>query len=182
MRRPHTHLVGTFEEEDMSSTGQDGTHRRGFFRALTWVVAIGAIGAGGLAWAGHMGKGPLGSGVHGRFAERFARLHVELATERAMRSVKATPEQREKVDAILDKAFADHQRFRQQHEALRSEALEVLGAETVDRERLESLRARHLQVAEEGSKHLTAVIADIADVLTPAQRQKLAAHASEMLE
>jgi protein CpxP len=165
----------------MSSEKTNGG-RRWILAATTGVVAALALTTAGFAWAGQHGMGPMAGGLHGHFGERFARLHVEMMTEHALREAKATPEQREKIQAILDKAFADHQAFRKQHESLRREGLEVLSADTVDRARIEDLRVRHLQIAEEGSKHLASVLADVADVLTPAQRQKLAAHVHAVLE
>jgi Spy/CpxP family protein refolding chaperone len=119
---------------------------------------------------------------HGRFGGRFARLHAEFITDRALRVAEATPEQREKVEAILDKAFAEHGRFKEQHHALHGEVMAALTGDSVDREQLEALRAKHLRLADQGSRQLTAVVGDIAEVLTPEQRQKLAAHARQMFE
>jgi Spy/CpxP family protein refolding chaperone len=45
-----------------------------------------------------------------------------------------------------------------------------------DRAALEALRAEHLALADDVSKRLAAGLADAADVLTPEQRAKLAAH------
>jgi periplasmic protein CpxP/Spy len=148
---------------------------------LAATVAVLGAGAAALAWAGHHGMGPLGGGhSHGHFGAKFARLHVEMVLDRALRVAEATPEQREKVDAIVEKAFADHERHRDQHHALKGQALEILSAEVIDRARLEELRARHMQVAQQGSRQLVTVLADVAEVLTPEQRQKLAAHVKEM--
>jgi protein CpxP len=144
-------------------------------------ASVGVLGAGAaaLAWAGHHGMGPLG-GHHGHFGAKFARLHVEMVLDRALRVAEATPDQREKVDAIVEKAFAEHARHHDQHKALKGQALEILSADVIDRARLEELRARHMQVAQQGSRQLVTVLADVAEVLTPEQRQKLAAHVKEM--
>ena len=150
------------------------------------IVVAGAIGlaltAGGLAVAAHNGAGPFAGHGHGHFRERFGRLHVERVTEHVLRTAEATPEQRQKVQAILDKAFADHRRFHEQHQALRQEAIEIFTADAIDRGRLEELRAKHVQIAAQGSRQVAAVLADVAEVLTPDQRQKLAAHARQMFE
>ena len=138
--------------------------------------------AAGLVWAGQQGMGPLGAGGHCRFGARFARLHADFMTDRILRVAEATPEQREKVEAIVAKAFADHARFRQQHQGLRGQALEILAADSVDRSRLEELRARHMRIADQGSRQIVNVLAEVADVLTPEQRQKLTDHARQMLE
>jgi hypothetical protein len=113
---------------------------------LTASVAGLAVLAAGAAWAGRHGMGPLG-GHHGHFGAKFARLHVEMVLERALRVAEATPEQKQKIDAIVEKAFADHSRHREQHQALKGQALEILTADVIDRTRLEELRARHMQVA-----------------------------------
>ena len=146
------------------------------------VLGLGLTAAAGLAWAGQHGKGPLAAGGHCRFGARFARLHAEMMTDRAMRVAEATPEQRAKVEAIVDKAFADHARYRTQHESLRGQALEILSADVIDRAQLDELRAKHLRIADQGSRQLVTVVTEIAEVLTPEQRQKLAAHAKQMLE
>lgn len=152
----------------------------------TRVLAASALGlgliAGGLAWAGQQGRGPLAGGGHCRFGARFARLHADFMTDRLLRVAEATPEQRTKVEAIVEKAFADHAKFRAQHQAMRGQALEILSADVIDRARLDELRARHLRIADQGSRQLVDVVAEVADVLTPEQRQKLAEHAKQMFE
>jgi protein CpxP len=159
-----------------------GCHRRG--RLLVGILAVAALATAGLAWAGtHAASSWAGcDGAGGGFGHRFARLHAEFAVDRALKGAQATPEQRERVEAIVERAFADHAKFRDEHRGLHEEALAILGAPTVDRARLETLRAKHVAIAEEGSRQVTAAIADIADVLTPDQRQKLAAHARQMFE
>jgi periplasmic protein CpxP/Spy len=168
----------------MTETSEKPTrcHRRGrYFVAL---LALLALTTAGLAWAGtravHSWAGCDGPG--GGFGHRIARLHAEHAVDRALRTAQASPQQREQVEAIVERAFADHAKFREQHRSLHAEAIQVLTAPTIDRSRIEALRTRHLAIAEEGSRHLTAVLADIGDVLTVEQRQKLAAHARQMFE
>jgi Spy/CpxP family protein refolding chaperone len=141
------------------------------------VLTLGTA-AVGLTAAAHHGVGPFAE--HGHFGARFARLHVEFMVDRALKVAEATPEQKQKIDAIVEKAFADHARFGEQHKALHTQALEIFAADTIDRDKLEELRVKHLQIAQQGSKQLVTVLADIADVLTPEQRQKLAAHIKEM--
>jgi len=45
---------------------------------------------------------------------------------------------------------------------------------------LEAARAQHLQLADQASKRFTQLIADVGDVLTPAQRKALADHLTKM--
>jgi Spy/CpxP family protein refolding chaperone len=63
---------------------------------------------------------------------------------------------------------------RERHLDLRTQVRDVLAAPTVDRAKLEALRAEHLKVAEEASQKVTTALAEAAEVLTPAQRADLA--------
>ena len=51
--------------------------------------------------------------------------------------------------------------------------VDTLAAPTVDRAKLETLRADQMKLAETATKRVTDAVADIADVLTPAQRADL---------
>ena len=59
------------------------------------------------------------------------------------------------------------------HDA-RRQAVALLSQQHVDRAALEALRADQLKLAENASQRLTQALADVADVLTPEQRQQLA--------
>ena len=54
-----------------------------------------------------------------------------------------------------------------------SRCIDTLAAPTVDRAKLETLRADQMKLAETATKRVTDAVADIADVLTPAQRAEL---------
>jgi protein CpxP len=166
----------------MNTDFPTNAHKRGHGRKLIAIVALLALAGAGAAWAGHhRGGAGCRDGASG-FGHKFARLHMEFAVDRALRAAEATPDQRTRVEAILEKAFAERDAFRAQHRDLHDEALAVLTSDVVDRDRLESLRARHMQAAEQGSRRITAMIAEVAEVLRPEQRQRLAAHARQMCE
>jgi Spy/CpxP family protein refolding chaperone len=59
----------------------------------------------------------------------------------------------------------------------RQQAIDLMGAETVDRAAIENLRAEQFALMDASSKRLTQALADAADVLTVAQRKKLAERA-----
>jgi len=59
------------------------------------------------------------------------------------------------------------------HDA-RRQAIELLSQQNIDRAALETLRTEQLKLAEQASQRLTQALADVADVLTPEQRQRLA--------
>src|SRR5687767_10932483 len=93
------------------------------------VLALGLAVAGtGWAVASHQGFGPMGAGGHCKFGARFARLHADFMTDRILRVVDATPEQRQQVEAIVEKAFAERAKYRGQHQAMHAQAVEILTA------------------------------------------------------
>jgi len=58
--------------------------------------------------------------------------------------------------------------------AARKRAVELLAADHIDRGAIEALRVEHIQLAEQASKRFTQALADVAEVLTPAQRKQIA--------
>jgi protein CpxP len=67
-----------------------------------------------------------------------------------------------------------------QLQAARTQAIAALTQDTVDRPALEAARVAHLQLADQASKRLTQLLADVDEVLTPAQRTALAARLQQM--
>ena len=130
--------------------------------------------AGGAAAAfswGAFGHGRRGR--HGDFgsSERIERMVKHLAVE-----VDATPEQQEKLNAIAKQAAKDLEPLRGQAMETRKQAMELLSQPSVDRAALEKLRVSKLQHADAMSRRVTQALGDAAEVLTPEQRKKLAAH------
>lgn len=131
-------------------------------------------GASGVAWWAHASPpqdaspnamAAFGMGDASRHATQIAR-HLD--------EIGASPQQKAQVDALLEAAKADfapfHDKARQDHEAL----VAALAQDEVDRAALEQWRLSHLQAADVGSQRKVQLIADIAEVLTPAQRRALA--------
>lgn len=137
--------------------------------ALGLVVVL--AGAAGIAWA--TGVGPAAVGHHFCKAGRFKEL-AEFRVHRALKQVNASEAQEEQILALLDAQFARHAGMIGVHDELHQRALTALTGETVDRVALEAVRAEALRRADDGSKELVKAIADMAEVLTPAQRQQLA--------
>ena len=129
------------------------------------------LGCGGTCWA--TGVGPAGLG-HGFCKAGMFREMAEFRIHRALKAVNASDAQEEQILAILEAQFAKHQQMRAVHEELHSRLLAALTADSVDRAALEAVRADALQRVEAGSKELVKAIADMAEVLTPEQRAKLA--------
>jgi protein CpxP len=99
---------------------------------------------------------------------------IERGVERLGWVTDASSEQKQKINAIAQKAADDVFALRQKHLEARKQVIDTLAAPSVDRARLETLRADQMKLAETATKRVTDAVADIADVLTPAQRADLA--------
>jgi periplasmic protein CpxP/Spy len=137
--------------------------------ALGLVVILG--GAAGLAWA--TGVGPAAVGHHFCRAGGFREM-AEFRVHRALKQVDASEAQEERILALLDAQFARHAGMAAVHDEMHQRVLDALTGDTVDRAALEAVRADALRRADDGSRELVGAIADMAEVLTPAQRRQLA--------
>jgi Spy/CpxP family protein refolding chaperone len=135
--------------------------------ALGALLAAPAFGRGGLFGHGHGGWGRHG---HQRLDEAHIRAHVEWL----LRGNDATPEQIEEITRIASAAAQDLHGLRDRGRD-HARLVTALSGETVDRAALEALRAEHVAALEDGSRKLTDALAQVAEVLTPAQRAALAA-------
>jgi Spy/CpxP family protein refolding chaperone len=124
---------------------------------------------------GWRGDGPGWRGWHGgpRHGGFFGG-RMERMVDRALWSVDATREQRDKVTTIFERAADDVFALRAQHLEGRRQIREALAAPTVDRARIEAVRGDQMKLAETASKRITDAFADAAEVLTPEQRAQLA--------
>jgi Spy/CpxP family protein refolding chaperone len=139
--------------------------------ATTFVVG-GLTGSGAIAVAADMaeshGMGH-GMGHGGMHAMMGAHIDEMLA------KLDATPDQSARIHAILKDAMASmgpvHERLAGAH----GEIHKLLAAPTIDRGALEQLRAARIADLDRASKVMVQAMADAAEVLTPAQREKLGA-------
>jgi len=132
-------------------------------------IAAAIQGAGGLGGFHH------GWGHHGfqAMSPEAAKEHIQVAAKWALRDVDASDEQQEKIGAIAAGAVDDLFRLRQRHLDNRQAFHAQLGGGSVDRAALEEIRKSEMALADEASKRLVRALADMADVLTPEQRQAL---------
>jgi Spy/CpxP family protein refolding chaperone len=137
---------------DRQSSDEDGG--RPFWQRGGQMREFGGLGAGG--------------------ARMFFPGRVERAVDRLARLTDASTEQKQKINTIAQKAADDLSAIREQHLAARKQFLETLAAPTIDRSKLESLRTDQMKLIDSATKRATTAVADIADVLTPAQRADLA--------
>jgi Spy/CpxP family protein refolding chaperone len=138
--------------------------RRFLFASVLLVTGgvIGAVVAGPVA----------GQGWHGD--RMFFPGPIERGVERLGWMVDASTEQKQKINAIAQKAADDVFELRTKHLEARKQAIAILAAPTIDRAQLESLRTDQMKLAETAARRITDSVGDIAEVLTPAQRADLA--------
>jgi periplasmic protein CpxP/Spy len=136
----------------------------------TLVIAVASAAAIVPLVALAMPGGPGGPGMmdgHGGHGMR----HM---LERMLDKVDATEAQRAQITQITQLAETD---LRAQHEAgraLREQALALMAAPTLDAAAAESLRQQMLTRHDQASRRMMQAMLDIGNVLTPAQRVKLA--------
>lgn len=140
------------------------------FATTSFSQGFGGFGPGfghfGHGWGGPFGGGPIDSAwVEARLKRMIGHLAIELD---------ATPEQQQKLQAIVTAAAKDVLPAREKMLAARQQARDLLTQATVDRAALEKLRADQIATADATSKRVLQAVADAAEVLTPDQRKKLA--------
>jgi protein CpxP len=150
--------------------------------ARRWMLAVSlAFVVGAMTTAG----ASLAGGGNDRFAHHAHGRHVAMdpaAMDRHLDKMAdqlladGTPEQKVRVAAIAKSAIADLRPAHAQLHKAHTRAHELLMAPVVDRAALEQLRAEQLAQMDFASKRILTALEDAAEVLTPAQREKLAEH------
>lgn len=97
--------------------------------------------------------------------------HLEKRVDRALSGTDATAEQKSKVTAIMQSAFADMKPLRAKRAENRKAMTDVLQAPSIDRLKIEQLRVEQMRMVDEASKRFSTAMADAGDVLSQAQRQ-----------
>jgi protein CpxP len=150
--------------------------------ALVTALACGlALGAGSLA----LGVGSLAAAAQetnrsGHPGMRLA--FIQHATAFLLDSVGANAAQEAKAHDIIAANLVDLAPDPQQREAFRKQALDLLGAPSVDRAAVEKLRAEVVASFDAKSKKVVDSVLDIADELTPAQRAAAVARIEEFAQ
>lgn len=100
--------------------------------------------------------------------------HVGMVADWLLYRVEASDEQKSRVQAILERTVDDLEALHPDREALHDQVKGLLTAETIDRDAIERLRSEQLERFDLASRKISTALADVADVLTPAQRSELA--------
>jgi Spy/CpxP family protein refolding chaperone len=135
--------------------------------AFTGAAATSAIGQYGPPWGWH---GP--GFMRGPLSPAQIEDRVDRGIRHAAIELDATPEQQEKLRAIAKGAVKDLLPMREKAQAARAHAAELLTQPKVDRAAIEAFRAEQMATAEAASKRFAQAVGDVAEVLTPEQRQK----------
>lgn len=164
------------QSEDRSSAKA----KRGRRWAIAGIAAGVTAAIGAFAMQAHAHGGPMGFGPHGGWhggmdsmdpAALGKRIDAMVAFRLA--DIDATPEQRERIAAIVKAAAADLRTIREQHMKARRQSLALFAAPTIDRAALEKLRVEQLQLGDSASRRMLQAMMDSADVLNADQRAKL---------
>lgn len=131
-----------------------------------------AGGASALAWAHGAGDASAMSADAMSNPAAFAD-HVAQMSEHIYAKVGATDAQKAQLDPIFAQAASDLAALHGQAAGGHDQALDLLAKDRIDRAALENFRADHMRVADEASRRMVQLLADVAEVLTPAQRKLL---------
>lgn len=128
------------------------------------VSALAMVGAG-VAWAAaheHEGHGPLG--------------HIQKRIDAALDAVKASPAQKQAVEAARDHVMATIEEVHKDSRGAMKQALEIFAADRIDQGKLNALRAQHQADARKIGDAVVVAVQSTHDALTSQQRQQLVAY------
>jgi protein CpxP len=160
---------------EQTNPAPSGERRR---RRWPQIVAIALVAAftGGLATRAVSQHGPGWGHWHG-FRGPMSPTQIEDGVDRAVRhaaiEIDATPEQQDKLRTIAKATVKDLLPIRDQAKAARERAAALLTQPKVDRAAIEALRAEQMALADTASKRFAQALGDVAEVLTPEQRNKV---------
>jgi periplasmic protein CpxP/Spy len=158
--------------------------RRSLFsrQTLFAFLAGGALAGGIGAAAAAMGAG----GCHmdmmlsGTASPADVSAHVDHFLKHFYVEIDATDAQKAKIGPLVQQAVTDLQPLHAQLKAAHSQFVQGLTQSSIDRGSLETAREANLQLADQASKRIVQLLADVGDVLTPAQRTSLATHLAKL--
>jgi len=134
-------------------------------------AAVVAIAAGALAYA-HSG-----GGHHGRMSADPEK-HLEHLNA-MLTKVGASDAQKKQIEGLLRPAFDEMKAAHETHASAFRQFHESIMASSIDRARLETLRADEIKALDEASKRVVTAITDAAEVLSPEQRAAFAKQIEE---
>jgi Spy/CpxP family protein refolding chaperone len=145
---------------------------RGRGRKVFWIVIVVAS----LLTVVHYSVGSMLHHHHGKHAEQSpsdVKERMVKKAERALQEVNATPEQRARVNEIIDGLVPDIVGFQKERGELKIRIVKTLEREDVPSEDLEQARALSVRLAEKAINRSFEAIVAVSAVLTPDQRREL---------
>jgi periplasmic protein CpxP/Spy len=136
---------------------------------LAALIAIPLIIAGGALAFAHQKSG----GHHGPMSEQRIDMHLEHLAA-MLTKVGASDAQKSQIDGIMRAAFANLQSVRDEHHKAFGQFHELIMAPSLDRAKMESLRADQIRALDAASKNVVTAFGDAAEVLNPEQRAAFA--------
>lgn len=174
-----TNIAGMVRQQ--ARTASTPLQRRMLAGVLTAAAAVMSLGAVGSAQAQDHGQGMAqGHGDHHEMGPGMMMFsgppeHVTRAVDHMLDGMGATDAQRSQIKQIALTAAAAAKQQHGAEMALHEQAMAVFTAPTVDAAAAESLRQQMLAQHDQASKRTFAAMLDVARVLTPEQRAKVAA-------
>ena len=154
-----------------------------FNRQILLAFVAGAAVSGGVAaLAQSAGAGMHGfhhgSMMSGNPADMAA--HIDQVVQHLYVEINATDAQKAQIDPMVKQAVEDLTALHSQADNTHQQFVRAFTQDPIDRNALEAAREAHIQLADQASRRIAQLVGDVGSVLTPAQRQKVAAHLQEM--
>jgi len=151
-------------------------NRQTVFAFFAGAALVGGVGAVAAAMGAH------GMMMHGVESQADMSAHIDHMLKHLYVEIDATDAQKAKIGPLVHQAATDLFPLHTQLQAAHAQAVQGLTQPTIDRAALETAREAHLQLADQASKRIVQLLGDVGDVLTPAQRNALAAHLGKLHE
>jgi len=108
--------------------------------------------------------------------------HPVKAVMHMLDNVNASDAQREQVKTIFDAHAASLKTLHESGRELQKQMRTLLYAPTIDRAAIEEVRQKKVANMDQTSREMTAMMADVSEVLTPDQRQQVADRVKERMQ
>ena len=145
-----------------------------FIAGIGLTVGVGAVAA--------MGMGGMHHGMMMDASATPAQIsdHVDHVLKHLYVEIDATPAQQAQIGPLVHQAVTELLPLRPQLQADHAQFVQALSQNPIDPNALEAARAAHLQLADQASKRIVQLLADVGNTLTPTQRQALLTHMQKM--
>jgi protein CpxP len=168
----------------LPTSANEPSFRRFLFNRYTAAAFLAGValtaGVGGLAWGEATGGWHHGMMMDGTHSAADVSAHVDHMLKHFYVEIDATDAQKAQIGPLVKQAVNDLLPLHAQLHAAHADAMQALAKPTVDRTSLEAARVEHMQLAEQASKRIVQLLADVGDVLTAPQRKALADHLESM--